>query len=167
MKKNKNIITIGIISAVIIIFAIVAYLSPYITFFDAISSHNVDKNQLVLQFNKHKDDFQRTANYLKENQDNIYIERTSSMKYVSHNGNEQIKITDSKVTDDIKYILFSLNFEFIDEENNDIYFIRSTGLSSVQAIVYSKDGNIPQPYRPKVVENISGNWYYCEAEDAR
>ena len=153
----KKIVIIGIIAAVLIITSIAVCLHPYISLISEISPHNADKNQLVLQFNKHKDDFQRTANYLKENQDNIYIERTSSMKYVSHNGNEQIKITDSKVTDDIKYILFRLSFETIEETDNNIYFIRKTGLSSLQAIVYSKDGNIPQPYRAKVVKKISGN----------
>ena len=121
----------------------------------------------MVQFKKHKNDFQKVADYLKENQDRAYIEKTSTTKYTVENisGTEKAKITDSKVTDDIKYILFNLNYKIIDEKDNDIYFVRSTGLSSIQAIIYSKDGSIPQPYRPKVVEKISGDWYYCESED--
>ena len=168
-EKNlsRNILIILIIFTVVIIYAIAAYLYSYIAFFNAISSHNVNENQLVVQFNKHKNNFQKTADYLKENQDRSYIKKTNSTKYTVQNisVNEITKITDSKVTDDIKYILFNLNYQIIDEKDNEIYFIRSTGLSSQQAIVYTKDGNIPQPYRPKVIEKITGNWYYCESED--
>ena len=171
-EKNlsRNILIILIIFTVVIIYAIAAYLYSYIAFFNAISSHNVNENQLVVQFNKHKNNFQKTADYLKENQDRSYIKKTNSTKYTVQNispinGNEKAKITDSKVTNDIKYILFSLKFEAIYEKDNDIYYIRSTGFGSMQAIVYSKDGNMPQPYRPQVIEKISGDWYYCEAED--
>ena len=174
MIKNKNnflksIIIAGIIAVVLIIFSIVVYLYPYIILFSEISPHNVDKSQLVLQFNKYKKEFQNTADYLRENKYNTFIEKKSWGKYsvenVSPNGNEQFKITDSKVTTDIKGILNSLGYEIIDEKDNDIYFIRSRGLGYVQAIVYTKDGNTPQPYRPKVIEKISDNWYYCESED--
>lgn len=170
-KFLKNMIIVGIIAAVIIIFSIVAYLLPFIVIISEVSPHNVDKSKLVLQFNKHKKEFENIADYLKENKDNTSIEKISWRKYsvenVSPNGIEQFKIADPKVKADIKGILNSLGFEMIDEEDNDIYFIRSRSFSYMQAIVYAKDGNTPQPYRPEVLEKITDNWYYCEAEGSK
>lgn len=168
INRKKILRTIGFICIITLIVTII-YGLFISSLFNIISIKKVDKNELIQTFNQNKRNFETIASYLQDTKEDVEIRKEKWGKYsitkTTNDGNNKYEINNKKLNGKIENILFKFKFEYIIEDLNGIYFIRSTSFGFQQAIVYSKDGEEPHPYRPKILECIKNRWYYCESED--
>ncbi len=127
------------------------------------------KERLINFFQNNSDVFNRIAVYLKEIEEDIFINKRDGKdidsigKILTKDGVEPF-IIDDKVKNDIKKLLYRNGFISIYEERHRIYFDKSVGFQWHQALIYSKDGKLPPQNKVRDFEEIGGGWYYYYGE---
>lgn len=118
---------------------------------------------IIKTLSVNKNDFLNVAEYLKNMEGNIYINKESDSQItIENNINSKVQkaeIKDNLVKNTIYTILIKKRFEVIVEEGNSVLFQKTSFLDSSAGLVFSKDGNKPNALRIKS-EKIEGNWYY-------
>jgi len=132
---------------------------------DLLPSKFIDRKDIIKQYKDNTKRFERVARYLKDDKNNIFIEKTDKKKFTiqkpGKEGLDIIEIDNEKVNEDIGYILNDLSFEYIYEEGtNGVFFVRQTSLRYASGIVYSKDGEKPDWGTIEEIEAIEDLWYW-------
>ena len=132
-----------------------------------IQTKPISKETIVEEFNNNFERFQRVAEYIESNDQDIFIEEDEKGGYISKKSqaNEIVKfeIEDESIKNDIKYIFDELDYKYINENGvNGIYFTRQSSLHFAQGIAYSKNGEEPDWGTIEELDPIEGKeyWYY-------
>ena len=173
MKINKkkifkwSAIISGIFIAVALIGSII-YGALIVQFLSIVKPKVIDRKVITSTYNDNKSNFANVVEFIRKINADVYIERVGNNKYSIKksvdNGLKDIEVPNEKIDEDIKYILYKLNFEYISVDLGSIFFTTPTSFGFQQGIAYSIDGKKPRPYRPRVLENIDRGWYYYEGE---
>jgi len=132
----------------------------------------IAKNGIIKTFNENINKFSTVSNYLKQIKGDVSIKEDVNgeiiYKTVENNRVIIFEIKNEEVTNDINYIIKTLNYINIDKyRTNGIYFYRQTGFAFGQGIAFSTNGETPDWGLISEIEKINDNWYYFKESEQK
>ncbi|MEQ8199174.1 MAG: hypothetical protein ABRQ27_14435 [Clostridiaceae bacterium] len=132
---------------------------------------NMQKEKVIKSFTEESDKFENVHNYIvktnpflqcRKNQDGkveIYFYKYS--KTTGEPEKEETQIEDKLVLENINYILYNLDFEYIQNIECHTYFVFRDEKGHLQSIDYRTDDITKFKHWNWNYIKLNGNWYYC------
>ena len=172
LRDKKFVLTIAlcVIVSLAIIFSVFGhYIYNFIFLARLIGeSNHLNQKEVIDEYVGNEQRFVAISKYIEDIAEDTFIEKQNDGKYkfvkVGQGRNYNVNVEDEKVNQDITYVLYKLNYKYINKNKNCIYFTKQSDFQYGQGVVFSQDGSKPSLNKERVLESIKDGWYYFEGD---